>query len=1398
MAAWSHRPWYKVSTPEQKRALEAENWRRQVTAQLFRAAHTQGEEDASEIIRRTGKEWGRNPLGPKDDGDILDPLAPPEVQMAADREQAVTRGLQPAPVKQPGVPRGVAEAFPEEAVGRKVYDSSTSGAGDIARGVGGLAAGLNEPLASPKGLPGPARMLVEELTRPTNALLALRGPATAARGIPVVGKVAGALLEPGTGGFARRLITSAGANAGARIASEETAQRLPEDTNPAVGFAAQLVAGLAGGVAGGAAGGALAARAPEAAVRYKNVTQNIPVGASVKDVSGGLPDDAPLSLDDARGLLRKTWEDAQARRASGETDEAIRAGRAQQFANVREATDEAARRGLTGTERTRFIRNAARGPIRPGGPVPIPESAVNAFMDEITTNLADPSKSADQYLRMTGALNELVTRGDAQPAQLDVLRPLLGDDLVSMIKKDLPKVAPSGQRGSLPATGARGGGPRLGGKSGLPATGPEVPRAGRGKQAEPMRMGDYTKQRIAQEEAEKAYWLSQIGKSAPKFEERATGAGPRLGPELSIPTAGRGRKADDLLRDPRAAEKYAREQRSIPKTAEAARLKELGPNEDELLTKARDLLSTEERISPLPGAKPIKSMKPQVEAALEYWLDGNRDILDNMGPEMNQLTAAITGNVADSHLAALYSRRNTLATQLRSVWGDVADNEAALGRDAIISKVSDALLQRELKLRYGDKIPDRITELMKTTAPLPYEESLGGLQTAVQRAKNSMFGVTDVSAFGIQGLSAINRGGVPMLAGLINKMLATLHMPNVATMYSESALPKQIQYGLDGVSQGATSSPLAKKKGQKEIGSMLSYLGPPGRFLDKGYMAAADKLSDFQFGTIVGTLRNLAYEGDLVLAHIAGQDITNGAVRRQAAANANMIGSWAESAVRKSRAQGESVIFTSAPMTRARFNHVTQMAKLITPKASPTERILAASTIASTVGFTLLMGKLVNDRIGVGEFEFDPSKPSFGQIVLKNGTVIDVVPQDAVTRAYAKSVRAIMEADPEMLTKAWTNVFIGSGSPVTRFGMQAAGVGYEPGRGYRYGDVARKGPLNVLNLAPIPPGALSLIHQGFEPFNAALDTVGITNFQESALSEAGRLYKDQYGGEFSDATSAQKKEFYGANPKVAERLDAETLKQAQNGDRQAQARAVGIETRKLLSDLAGSTTSLADYREKRRDIMLKQQGKLAAYQDVIDDWKGSRNEIEQLTAGYFDLFDQAKGPGGLLDPEKFDRLEAAYIAQLGDKWSAVQANMGALDPRDNPMEQRLDRTRTALDQTGFFDIKDSTWAEMQGRMRGKVKAEAAQFDDFYSYRDELAAQLVERLVQRGLSPEIAQRRAEIMVNSHVAVNAYEKMVQRKRAEWAKANPELARDAIAAGYLSASKLNIGASGAITRR
>jgi hypothetical protein len=1050
---------------------------------------------------------------------------PPEVQGAADRESNLKRITKMGPV--PGVPLGVAEAFPEKVTDEtKRYKTRAT---DPLGYVGGqISENLDRPVSSIAGVfaeqeggPGPAAGWFKP--NPDRWRESVRNAVRGAMNPDEMGFGEAAALRPlpeGARGPVGGLLDTA-------LDPTNLAPLAPAADIPRV-----------------ARGGVRAAE--RGAIAYRDLTKGIPVGASIKDVSGALPDDlaggAAPSFVDAVDQLRSAVRTEAKLRNSGVVEQEIRRGRGAQFGGVRQQLEQGVKSGLSGEELARQARSgAAVGGLRRtvAEPVQLSQAQRDALFDEVMTRVADPEQDAALYLQTTRALQKALDGEGLQPHEIRALQPLLGHDMATALAGRAPQPARVPMPGDK--AGARGGGPRLPGQAALPAQQKNIPTVGRGRPATAEGMGDITKGRIADEAALKKQTLESLKRTAPDLLAPVRPEKPTQFPSSTagIPTRGAITKPGV---DPHAEQSRVAGIKKEAKSAAARELKANGPTEEALMAKVDELLATETRELNLPGNPTVKGPKAEVGAALKYWLEGNRDILDNMGPEGNQLIsnigAQLSGNVADSYLTAALSRKNILATSLRDSWGEVPDAAKALERDKIIDKVTTAALERELKVRYGHKVPAHVRELLKTTRPLPYEGSLGALSTFTQRAKNSMFGILDVGVFGVQGLNAIRRGGVPLMAAQINRGLAAMHMPNVATHYADGALSKQVQYGLDGVKQGAVSGAFSRKQGQKDVGSLFAYLGKPGRAIDRPYMAAADKMSQWQFGTVLGGLRNSIYEGDLVMAHLLKQDISDAAVRKAAADNANAIGSFAENALRRGRAQKEGVLLLSAPMTRARINQIRGMARVFSPKATPTERIVGSMMIASSVGYTLAVGKLLNDYIGVGDFEMMPDKPGFGQITTAYGRVIDVIPQDSIERAFAKSVTAIMEADPKMAAEAWGNVFIGSSGPVPQMGMAAFDVGYEPGKGYRYGDL---GGNRLLNLAPLPPSVRSLIHEGVDPMGTPLQQVGIGNFEESAFAKTERVFEQETGKKWRDVEDKEQTDFRKAHPDLDKALDDEAI-----------------------------------------------------------------------------------------------------------------------------------------------------------------------------------------------------------------------------------------------------------------
>jgi hypothetical protein len=312
----------------------------------------------------------------------------------------------------------------------------------------------------------------------------------------------------------------------------------------------------------------------------------------------------------------------------------------------------------------------------------------------------------------------------------------------------------------------------------------------------------------------------------------------------------------------------------------------------------------------------------------------------------------------------------------------------------------------------------------------------------------------DVGLFGQQLLKAVTTAGPNILAGMVNDLLANLHLPHAPTAYLDVHLPKVLQYQLDGVAQNVATGIVDLGEGE---GTLLGAL--PGKWgkIDIPVAALARASTDLQFKKIMTPIRNWNYEGNLVLSHLLGLDIQNPAVRRAAADAANAATSYARPPVDVARAMAEKGGMLAPSMRRAQAAQIVQVAKVFLPGSSKAERLLGATAILSAAGSTLAIGKLLNDHIGLGTFEFDASKPGFGQITIPNpaggpAQVIGMFPQEQVTLAIAQSVRELAEGDPKMAYTAWLKLFLGSSSPFLQMAEKAMGWGYEPGRGWALGD----------------------------------------------------------------------------------------------------------------------------------------------------------------------------------------------------------------------------------------------------------------------------------------------------------------------------------------------------------
>lgn len=783
-------------------------------------------------------------------------------------------------------------------------------------------------------------------------------------------------------------------------------------------------------------------------------------------VPGTPPDVAMSALRDAL--------DAEVRlRESGTVANEISAGRGRQAARISGNLNTAEMANATLDERIAAARSGAKtGQLRETFQQPL--EIAPEHVDALGAHLQGVLEPDGPFTTLNGlqALNSLVKGENVQPAQLKLLQRVFGDDIAGLASQaNLNRASP---RATLTSEAES-----------------RIANAGRfeEKQIATYEERAQAQQAHADDLASKLAMNptnSRLKRTVDQAREAGLYAQNKADEMLvkrtqSLTPVAEGAPASEILAQQKAT--YGRV--NTLREAETAAQAGTATEDQRLLLQAKDLMGRKVAVSP--------SMEQAQLASVDYWLKGNRAILDAIGEttheKMRSIAATMSGNLADSWLTTLYQRKALIEGALtQQGWAD-----------GLARKASQSLVDAELAQRYPNGIPARIAaEIEKTKIPF------GGGNTVLQGAanlsqswKNLAFGPADVGVFGQQVLHAVETSPTNILAGVVNRALNVLHMGLDTRLVDDIALSKRLQYQLDGVPQGITTGIT-----QDANKGLLHYLGV-GKYNVGNFVDAS---SNFQFGTVLGGLRNLNYEGNLVALHLAGQDISSPAVRATAAGMANSATSYAPAALNANRALAERAALMTPSMRRAQVTSILQLGRVFTPGATASERILGSIAIANIAGSTLAIGKLLNDRIGVTDFEFDPSKPGFGQIVSKVVTqsgqhvVYSLFPQEQVVATIAKSVRELAANDPKTAALEWAKLLMGSSSPALQGVEKAAGYGYEPGNGYKFGDL--KGGL--LNIAPLPPIFQSYITGQLSNEQIPSEIAGLNSFLESPSGAAKR------------------------------------------------------------------------------------------------------------------------------------------------------------------------------------------------------------------------------------------------------------------------------------------------------
>jgi len=708
---------------------------------------------------------------------------------------------------------------------------------------------------------------------------------------------------------------------------------------------------------------------------------------------------------------------------------------------------------------------------------------------------------------------------------------------------------------------------------------------------------------------------------------------------------------------------------------------------EEAITKVRDKID----------AMHDPDMQSAANAVLQQWQRDAEEILSSMGdrgPSLIDRTLALaTGDVADSYLAQVVRNTSNLENALE---------KAGFPRQ-FAREIADGMTQYEIARKYGRAVPEHIQQMLKSTAPTE-----GGVSNLVQELKNMQFGIADVAVVGQQVLKALITGGPMVMAGAVNRALQLIGVQNLAGF--DSNVSRSVAYALDGVKQGTSTGMTDFEYGK----SFLSRI-PAVKTIDEPVMRVAERLNSVQFGWLLTGIRNLNYEGNLMVARAAGLDINNPAVRARAAAFANANTSLGALAQRAGRRQGEAALALSPSMRRAQVQQLLRVAQGVADlrnlkdPVKRTNAVLATMTLGSFGVTTMVLGKFLHDNFGAPgtDFEFDPSKPGWGYITLGNGRVISLFPQEQVLKTVARSMRAISEEDWDSLGKEWIKFGLSTQSPVMAVLSAAAGYGYDPETGYRLGDLGENQSFleTVLRLAPIPPSASTAIHEGVSPWLAA-EAVGIPTFDEGPSGELARKYKVETGRDYWEDVDDSKSGFRETKKMVDDWIAGDPALQELKDQSLADAAKRG-------SEPAAAVIESTGLRDTRVSQQLTDDARLASREMDGEEWRGNRkirmaaSRAEQEVVfsrikeqperdavdAYYKAIEKAQMPNGVdVDWTAVDRWMASQpelTQRYIDKWTGVGGTT---------TEKEYRAAVKRIEATGYWDQRDKAAVDLAPRL----------------------------------------------------------------------------------------------------
>jgi len=521
------------------------------------------------------------------------------------------------------------------------------------------------------------------------------------------------------------------------------------------------------------------------------------------------------------------------------------------------------------------------------------------------------------------------------------------------------------------------------------------------------------------------------------------------------------------------------------------------------------------------------------------------------------------------------------------------------------------------------------------------------VQGVAQTLKDTVFGPADFGVLGVNMLDSATAGTARPIAAWVNRALELAHLPHAPIYMEEAGLSRGVQAAMDGVVQNW--GPSAVTKGQ---GTVLKYIPKIGEYIDAPVTAVIEKLTNLQFGIILKKWRNLQYDGNLVLLHITGEDVTNPAVRRIAADWANSLTGASRGAMLPGRRAAESTVLTSAQMGRSEMARLAQVAKGLSFPSSSAEFKMAVMTLATFGAMIYGLGSAINIMLNGEPIEFDPRNTNWATVKVGNQRV-SLVSRAALIRAMGNSMNTVERAaqDPSQasdLASVWAKVVVAKVGPLGQMPVGGAGFGFEPGTGqWQMGTLSPKGRL--LNLVPMPPSVEQVVlePESRSPEAIAFNVAALRSWPVTPGEKLDDLSQKIMNKPFNDLDVFTRREFF-QNPQ-AQNLQLERL-----SDQEKRGYEIGMKLEKqrqeaeatFLKMIQGNVTGT----QLRDEYGEFQQNRGTLSDELYGDMKQRKAKTpeEAIAFEYWDVEPQV-GADGLKDWDIFfAQREAVLQAHAGE------------------------------------------------------------------------------------------------------------------------------------------------------